>query len=402
MTKELEGLATTVQKFKASLKDVLDKTNAEFHQALNGESPISFRGLTTMQDEGNEYLLDPSDILFWHDPTAYLDEFGRWKGQEILDRHSAIKDYLHESDQINIFNRFVDVLRKKRVAPFVGAGISRPYKYPLWGELIEYIVKKLESQSISDQKAGKPANTSLQQVKDLILNRDYLTAVQKLYEHNKVIVDNIINTKFDGAENKNLKGIIELIPLLTDGCVITTNFDKLLERVFEEKSRPFQGFMHGIQQHSGFASQLVQGSRCILKLHGTFEVNETYIFSKQQYDDAYGCDCLDYTKPLAKVLRQIFISHSLVFIGCSLELDRTLELFLDVVNSNVFDIPNHFAFFPEFESDNNLEKETLISSVGIKPIWYQVTSNEDGSQNLMRVIVLDLKQVRGQVRHILW
>ena len=215
----------------------------------------------------------------------------------------------------------------------------------------------------------------------MILNRDYLTAVQKLYEHNQVIVDNIINTKFDGAENKNLKGIIELIPLLTDGCVITTNFDKLLERVFEEKGRPFQGFMHGIQQHSGFASQLVQGSRCILKLHGTFEVNETYIFSKQQYDDAYGCDCLDYTKPLAKVLRQIFISHSLVFIGCSLELDRTLELFLDVVNSNVFDIPNHFAFFPEFESDNNLEKETLISSVGIKPIWYQVTSNEDGSQN---------------------
>lgn len=117
MTKELEGLATTVQKFKASLKDVLDKTNAEFHQALNGESPISFRGLTTMQDEGNEYLLDPSDILFWHDPTAYLDEFGRWKGQEILDRHSAIKDYLHESDQINIFNRFVDVLRKKKSSP---------------------------------------------------------------------------------------------------------------------------------------------------------------------------------------------------------------------------------------------------------------------------------------------
>lgn len=74
----------------------------------------------------------------------------------------------------------------------------------------------------------------------MILNRNYLTAVQKLYEHNKVIVDNIINTKFDGAENKNLKGIIELIPLLTDGCVITTNFDKLLERVFEEKADLFK------------------------------------------------------------------------------------------------------------------------------------------------------------------
>lgn len=141
MTKELEGLGATVQKFKTSLKDFLDKNNAEFHQALNGESPIGFHGLTTMQDEANEYFIDPSDILFWHDPTAYLDELGRWIGQEILDRHSAIKDYLHESDQINIFNRFVDVLKKKRVAPFIGAGVSKPYNYPLWGEAIHDIIK---------------------------------------------------------------------------------------------------------------------------------------------------------------------------------------------------------------------------------------------------------------------
>jgi len=381
MTKELEGLADTVQKFKTSLKDVLDKNNTEFHQALNGESPIGFHGLTTMQDEANKYFVDPSDILFWHDPTAYLDELGRWMGQEILDRHSAIKDYLHESDQINIFNRFVDVLKKKRVAPFIGAGVSKPYNYPLWGEAIHDIIKKLEGISASEEKAGKPVSNSLNEIKELFVQKDYIEAVQKLYEHNKVIVDNTINSKFDGAEFRNLKGIIELIPLLTDGCVITTNFDKLLETIFERRHIPFQGFMQGIQQYSHFASQLVQGSRCILKLHGTFDADETYIFSKQQYDDAYGSDCLDYQRPLAKVLRQIFISHSLVFIGCSLEQDRTLELFFDVVRSNVFDIPNHFAFLPRIEGHDDVQKETLISGAKIKPIWYQVTINEDGSQN---------------------
>ncbi|WP_420001503.1 SIR2 family protein [Acinetobacter sp. LF10] len=381
MTKELEGLAATVQKFKTSLKDVLDKNNAEFHQALNGESPIGFHGLTTMQDEANEYFVDPSDILFWHDPTAYLDELGRWMGQEILDQHSAIKDYLHESDQINIFNRFVDVLKKKRVAPFIGAGVSKPYNYPLWGEAIHDIIKKLEGISASEEKAGKPINNSLNEIKELFAQKDYIATVQKLYEHNKVIVDNTINSKFDGAEHRLLKGILELVPQLTDGCVITTNFDKLLETVFEVRHKPFQGFMHGIQLHSSFASKLVQGSRCILKLHGTFDANETYIFSKQQYDDAYGHGCLDYTKPLAKVLRQIFISHSLVFIGCSLEQDRTLELFLDVVNSNVFDIPNHFAFLPEVDGGAKVHKETLISGANIKPIWYQVAWNVDGSQN---------------------
>ena len=116
-------------------------------------------------------------------------------------------------------------------------------------------------------------------------------------------------------------------------------------------------------------------------IHGTFDADETYIFSKQQYDDAYGRNCLDYQKPLAKVLRQIFISHSLVFIGCSLEQDRTLELFFDVVRSNVFDIPNHFAFLPKIEGHDDVQKETLISGAKIKPIWYRVTINEDGSQN---------------------
>ncbi|MFW1971776.1 SIR2 family protein [Acinetobacter bereziniae] len=381
MSKELLGLSETIQKFKASLKEVLNKDNIEFHQALNGEEPISFYGLTTMQDEANEYLVDPSDILFWHDPEAYIDELDRWESQDVLDRHLATREYLEQTDQINLFNRFVDVLKKKRVAPFVGAGVSRPYKYPLWGEAINDIIKRLEGISASEEKSGKPANKSLKEIKELFSKKDYIATVQKLYEHNKVIVDNTINSKFDGAEHRVLKGVIELIPQLTDGCVITTNFDKLLETVFEARHKPFQGFMHGIQQHSSFASKLVQGSRCILKLHGTFDANETYIFSKQQYDDAYGNSCLDYTKPLAKVLRQIFISHSLVFIGCSLEQDRTLELFLNVVDSNVFDIPNHFAFLSEADHSAKVEKETLISRAKIIPIWYQVIQNADGSQN---------------------
>jgi hypothetical protein len=381
MTKELEGLVATVQKFKMSLKELLEKDNIQFHQALNGEEPISFHGLTTMQDEANKYLVEPSDILFWHDPEAYIDELGRWKSQEILNQHSEIKEYIYTSNQVNIFQRFVDALKKKRVAPFIGAGVSKPYKYPLWGEAIQDIIKRLESVSASDIKLGKPVNASLAEVKALIENKDYLGAVQKLYEHNKLIVDNEINTKFDGAEHKNLKGIIELIPLLTDGCVITTNFDKLLETIFETRHRPFQGFMQGIQQHSHFASQLVQGSRCILKLHGTFDADETYIFSKQQYDDAYGRDCLDYQKPLSKVLRQIFISHSLVFIGCSLEQDRTLELFFDVVRSNVFDIPNHFAFLPRLEGHDDVQKETLISGAKIKPIWYEVIIDDEGQNH---------------------
>lgn len=44
--------------------------------------------------------------------------------------------------------------------------------------------------------------------------------------------------------------------------------------------------MHGTQTQ--FAAKLIKGERCILKLHGHFNSAETYIFSKAQYDAAYG------------------------------------------------------------------------------------------------------------------
>jgi hypothetical protein len=140
--------------------------------------------------------------------------------------------------------------------------------------------------------------------------------------------------------------------------------------------------MHGTQTQNQFAAKLIQGERCILKLHGHFNSPETYIFSQSQYDAAYGKDALDYTKPLAKVLRQIFVSHSLLFLGCSLEQDRTLELFKDVVRSNAFDIPAHFAFLPEpQEHSQKIPKENLLDEAKIRPIWYQISTDEDGMQD---------------------
>ncbi len=91
---------------------------------------------------------------------------------------------------------------------------------------------------------------------------------------------------------------------------------------------------------------------------------------------------MDYTKPLAKVLRQIFVSHSLLFLGCSLETDKTLELFIDVVSSEAFDIPAHFAFLPDPSNhQKKLEKEDLLAKAKIHPIWYQVAIDDCGTQN---------------------
>jgi len=131
-----------------------------------------------------------------------------------------------------------------------------------------------------------------------------------------------------------------------------------------------EGYMYGMQQGNKFVPKLIKGDRCILKLHGDAEDHQTYVFTEQQYRKAYG-NPLNFKKPLPRALRQIFLSHSLLFLGCSLEQDITLELFQKVVDKREFEIPDHFAILPEPKStDAKNRKATRLLPLNIRPIWY--------------------------------
>lgn len=382
MTEKWDGLVKTIQSFKSAVKYELDKDNEEFHAALNGDEPLSVKGLSAVGDEPNDYFVDTSEVLFWHDPTAYIDELERWEDQKVLGTYAETREYIVNSDQANVFKRLIESIKRKRISPFVGAGLSAPCGFPLWGAALSKVTRKLEGVSKSDQGAMLPALEYLEEVKQRIDNWEYLDAAQLLYENHRTHIERFVLDTFDGAHSKNIEGPARLVPKLSDGCIITTNFDELIEKAFLQENKAIEGYMHGTQSQNQFASKLIQGERCILKLHGNFNSPESYIFSKSQYDDAYGNGSLDYTKPLAKILRQIFISHSLLFLGCSLEKDRTLELFIDVVDSNTFDIPPHFALLPDMDEHNEkLAKEELLMRAKIQPIWYATTTNEDGTQD---------------------
>lgn len=382
MTEKWSGLVNTIQKFKISVKEELDKSNEDFHSELNGETPLVIKGLGVREDEKNEYFVDTSDVLFWHDPTAYIDELERWENQKIIDVYSEVKDFLNGSEKASVFRRFVESVKKKRVSPFVGAGLSAPSGFPLWGNALERMVKKLESVSTSNQRADLPPLDHIEEVNEDIREYRYLRAAQTLYDKHKTYFENYVRNTFDGATPDKVGEVASLLPRLSDGCVITTNFDEVVEKAFIKENKAIEGYMHGTQSQNQFVSKLIQGERCILKLHGHFNSPDTYIFSEAQYGEAYGVGLIDYTKPLAKVLRQVFISHSLVFIGCSLAKDKTLELFVDVANSNEFDIPSHFAFLPDDQNDNaKFAIEDYLGQAKIDPIWYSVTTNEDDTKD---------------------
>ncbi|WP_161567096.1 SIR2 family protein [Leeuwenhoekiella aestuarii] len=356
------------QKLLEGVDDVLDTAYslyAEFNEAFNGLEPVKFKSYQTKSD----FSFEPSEILFKLDREAYFAELIQWYGNNVKSKHKDLIKYLKEEGKLNTFSELVLSIKRKKIAPFIGAGFStvKPLEYPLWGKALKEIVNRLEDLELKD-------------VEELLKDYKYLEAAEMLLEKDSTQFINYINDRFslrrDFTKDDIFISPLKLIPQITSGCVITTNYDRVLEEVFKYSSKPFEGFMHGKQPNSRFVTDLIRGDRCLLKLHGNVGEPETYIFSLSQYNDAYG-ELIDWTRPLPKTLRQIYISHSLLFLGCSMEQDKTLELFKVIKDQNEFDVPDHFAILPKPGSGTKKrEKENRLLEINIKTIWYPEEKHE--------------------------
>ena len=361
-------------------------SNAEFNAVLDEAEPLSFKSL---RDPEHEYLVKVSDALYWVERDAYLDELDHWEGLREVNQYEAATAFIKDSDQQAVFLDLVDVIRFGRIAPFVGAGLSKPCGYPMWGEALRKIAKKLNGLDVQD-------------IEPLMVQYDYLQAAQMLHDAAAEQVLHFIKTEF--RQRGAITGPVTLLPQLANGCIVTTNFDTVIEDLFREKGQPLDGYMHGTQAGNNFVQRLLRGERCILKLHGDAGQPNTHVFTLMQYQAAYGGaggEPFAFQNQLPKALRQIFISHSLLFLGCSLEQDNTLDLFKSVVDEGAFEIPDHFALLNEPATpQERARKEARLLQLNIRPLWYPTPLDAEGKPDhglLEQVLRLAIAVARKQV-----
>lgn len=372
-----------IERVEQFLKSAYDNS-AEFNNAVNGIEPIL---ISSVKDPEHQYRYNISEILFWVDRSAYIDEYESWQGCQLQEKYVDTIDFLKQSDQLRTFSSLVDVIRKRRIAPFVGAGLSAPCGYPLWANALSKVVEKLKG-------------TNLKDVRACIKKTDYLKAAQLLYELDDEQFKQFIRTEFRlkrGQDDKPaIIGPVKLLPKISFGCIITTNFDEIIEEVFNLNNTPLDGYMYGVQPDNKFVTRLVRGERCILKLHGNHLQDNSYVLTEEQYKFAYG-NPISFDLQLPRALRQIFISHSLLFLGCSLENDKTLELFQAVIATNEFDIPDHFAILPELPQSKKITKTRRLLKLKIQPIWYPVDETHSYVEKILdlAIAVIDRKMTIG-------
>ena len=339
---------------------------AEFNKHFDGNEPLI---VPSPQGEVGQYQYERSKVLFWVDREAYEDERISWYNKASLELHLDAITLIRNNGHSAPFRDLIDAVKRQRIVPFVGAGLSQPMNMPLWGEALKTLHRRLP-------------NLNDPHVTALIDSGEYLEAAQVLADHDAVLTNNFIRTTY---RVPSIDGPVVLLPRVAHGCIVTTNFDDAIEEVYKRSNVAFNGYMHGTQHHN-FFTRLVRGEHSILKLHGDADDSQTYILTKTKYTKAYG-EPLEFQKPLPKALRQIFISNSLLFLGCSLEQDRTLELFGRVRDQSEYEIPNHYAILPAPDSPAaKQQKESNLLKLNIQPIWYPGSKHEF-VEKLLRLVI---------------
>lgn len=196
--------------------------------------------------------------------------------------------------------------------------------------------------------------------------------------------DRIVGSRLRGTA-------VELLPRIADGLALTTNYDRVLETVYDRSGEKFTNIVCGAHIDES-ARAISQNHRALIKLHGDVYERSHRILTSKEYDDHYGD--LDGSatnqKPLVQVLDGLLRGRAILFVGCSLQNDRLTRLLRRIAMTSAG--ARLFAILERQSTDGRQRDRALaITQMGIRPIWYP-----SGRHDLIRGILQYLAGVRAE------
>ncbi|HEV2852162.1 MAG TPA: SIR2 family protein [Thermoanaerobaculia bacterium] len=259
------------------------------------------------------------------------------------------------------------------LVPFLGAGLSTPYKLKNWRDLL----------------LGAAPPRLAPGIKKKLDANDYEGAAEAILQ--ELGADGFQNMVAASAGDSNIEpfdfrtGTVSLLPLLASGPVVTTNFDRVLERAFEANGAPFESVISGPRPDL-IVDALHGNRRVLIKLHGDWQDRVGRTFAKSDYDANYGEGQPERKRELLEgVERLLFSSRSLLFIGASLGPDRTVKL-LQEVHKEYAGI-RHFAIVKAPTDPKEFdEREKHFRTCGVLPFWYHAEKAEDHASQVEKLV----------------
>lgn len=273
----------------------------------------------------------------------------------------------------NVYKALLEQMRRDRITPVIGAGISCWAGYPLWGKLL------------AEQSMGTSIESA---VEEELRNEHYEHAasmLESLFRPNGFL--RILRDEFspEKLQEEFRPSYQRLLPSLFPGPVVTTNFDISLERLL---SAPFT-----ITPESDFTAPELEERihlhrRLLIKLHGSVEDPAHMILTEKRYNEVYGNDPQnpDLDLALPATLKRVFNASPPLFLGCSLGSDRTCAVLSACRGASGFALLER----PETDTEFNTRLDKM-DALNLQVIWYP-----HGEHDAVRVLIEQLARDLGR------
>lgn len=250
----------------------------------------------------------------------------------------------------------VHEIYRERCVLFLGAGVSASSRddkgnRPLtWDKFLEKACGLVQDK----KKQGA--------IRKLIAERKYLVALQAIRDlsnpsNYRDLLDECYNGKFQPSE------LHQAIYDLNARIVITTNFDKIYEGYCLSFAGSSGGFKTIRYNQSDLADEIRSDTRLIVKAHGSIDEISSMIFTRSQYHLAKSQHARFYD-----VLKAVFLTNTLLFVGCSLD-DPDILLLLEEVKIAGRSERPHYAVTKQGGS-NDFIVQDWRSSYNIEVLQY--------------------------------
>lgn len=322
----------------------------------------------------------PSKAFFAGDKEAYDQAFREYRESrrnEALNERYLCDQFIdnHWFDRnLQRFDQLVDQLEAGNVVPFIGAGLSVAGGFPTWEN-------HLRSQ-------GRTAGIDPEHIEALLAGGQYEAIIAEIEDSRgrDVFVQEVRDVF---SRTGQISDTTLLVTELFTDTVITTNYDRLIEQAFDTGAKNAFQIISGLNALAEPDTDRVS----IIKLHGDIRTPGRCILSKSQYDRAYGEGGVNIALPIPKLLEYYYKNSSLLFLGCSLNNDRTVQVFR-AIKQKVGDIviPQHFVIEQAPETEPELrDRNAYLAGLGITGIWFE--------KGLFEYVEQMLRLARNELRY---
>lgn len=231
---------------------------------------------------------------------------------------------------------------------FAGAGISYDYGMPLWNKFL------------ADACTRFPPS---QDLIEAFQSPDLPAQAQALANADAGLFETIICEAFSHKRIKpELVGPAPILPFLPFRYMVTTNFDMVLETVYQLSGYSLRPVIYGGDISFAAAAQ-AEGLLPLLKIHGDYLGSGQRILTTSQYNDFYVKG-----KPLPQQLVKLFSTMPFLFVGYSLSDREVCDALLEAREKE--GSPAHYVILKAWSPEYAATHDEEYTRLGVQPIWF--------------------------------